>query len=198
MATDEALSWDRCVFKKQRYLKRKLNQNSFGKVNLTLAQFESGQAPMGKSAHKFSIVLPQNLPPSTFIKSPHIQGVQGTVKYLLQATLEGSQHAGELEVPIHRSLEGRDAYANPKYVDHDRLVGGFFGFKQMQMKTDHSLNNSLVMPGDTLKVTVDCDNANSNYTVDCFKFKILRKCFFKSTENVKPIETAEFIQDVRI
>lgn len=90
VAADEAVNWDRMVQNKHRFLKRNLTQNCMARIDLSLAVFDQNEAPRGRTAHKFSIALPSNLPPSIFIKSPHVRGVQGSVRYMIFATLEGS------------------------------------------------------------------------------------------------------------
>jgi hypothetical protein len=66
-----------------------LNENKLAAVDLTLAQFNSS-APSGKTGYNFSIDLPENLPPSIYLKSEKGNGLQAKLSYLLVAEVEGT------------------------------------------------------------------------------------------------------------
>lgn len=100
-----------------------------------------------------------------------------------------------MEVPIFRAVE-KEKFEAPEYKGNERSVGGYFGYKRCPMKTDFALSSSVLSPGESVKVDLECDNLRSQYSVDTFKFKLLRKCEFRNS--LSPITTTEYLQDVRI
>lgn len=73
---DEITEWRRHVHGKRQYLKRSHKTNQFAKVLLKLQNFNGSTTPSGRVAYPFSLNLPEDLPPSTFMKSSKVRGLQ--------------------------------------------------------------------------------------------------------------------------
>ena len=58
--------------------------------------------------------------------------------------------------------------------DLNSKVGGFMGFGKTWSNSRVTLDRDIYTVGDTIRVTIDCDNSECKKAIDAFKIKLLR------------------------
>jgi hypothetical protein len=122
---DELTIWKPHVKRNRMYFKKETFETQFAKVRLSLKNFEKQCTPQGKTSYPFQMMLPADLPPSTFCKSARVKSLQAKVRYFLVAEITGGaenlshQHEVTLTKPMDEPRQATFATENK--------VGGYFG-----------------------------------------------------------------------
>lgn len=84
----------------------------------------------------------------------------------------------------------------PASFSNDEQVGGYFGWKMQNTRSDFSINSSSFMPGNQIQINLSQSNGQSCHSIDCFKFKLCRKITYMVLG--KKVETCEYLNYEKI
>lgn len=159
IGTNSVTYWQKHVKRNKRYLKRNKIVNEIVNVDQVLLKTVDAIKSTSPSAYKFQIEIPSaKFPPSTFCISNKRKGLEGQVKYILQATLMRDGYvlssSKDTEVIIARKLTPEQ----PITMNLEGHAGGCWLIKPTPWKAGFILQKTVFHVGESIKISAFCDN----------------------------------------